>query len=77
MQVHLFRGPGRVFAVTADPDGGNLPAKFAPWALFKTLDLTKGEKTPGLDVDECIQDLEQYGVHVTDAHARITDTAVQ
>ena len=77
MQVHLFRGPGRVFAVSADSSGADLPPKYAPWAPFKTLELRRGEPTPGLDVDECLDDLEVYGVHVTDAHARITEQALR
>lgn len=77
MQVHLFKGPGRVFAVSADPTGADLPARYAPWAAFKTLELRRGEATPGLDVDECLDDLEAFGVHVTDAHARITEQALR
>ena len=76
MQVHLFRGPGRVFAVTTDAAGANLPPKYAPWAAFKTIDLQQGVATPGLDVDECWRDLETYGLHVTDAHKRITEEAL-
>lgn len=75
MRAHLFKGLGRVFAVSIDPTGGNLPQKYAPWDIFKTLDLQRGEPTPGLDVDECLDDLETYGVHVTDAHIRITEVA--
>jgi hypothetical protein len=32
---------------------------------------------PGVDVAECLADLEEFGVHVTDAHVRITEQAVQ
>jgi len=77
MQVHLFKGPGRVFAVSANPSGADLPPKYAPWAVFKTLELRRGEPTPGLDVDECLDDLETHGIHVTDAHARITEQALR
>jgi hypothetical protein len=77
MQVHVFRGPGRIFAVSANPTGADLPPKYAPWAPFKSLELRRGEPTPGLDVDECLDDLEAYGVHVTDAHARITEQALR
>jgi hypothetical protein len=77
LQVHIFKGPGRVFGVTTDPAGTNLPAKYAPWAAFKTIDLERGAKTPGLDVDECLQDLETHGLHVTDAHVRITEQAMR
>ena len=77
MQVHLFRGPGRVFGFTAQSDGANLPAKYAPWASFKTIELRKDEKTPGVDANECLQDIEIYGVHITDAHVRITEEAIK
>ena len=53
MQVHIFKGPGRIFAVTSDAAGANLPPKYAPWTPFKAIDLQKGVPTPGLDVDEC------------------------
>ena len=77
MQVHIFRGPGRVFGVTTEPLGGKLPHKFAPWAMFKTIELRRGETTPGIDVEECLNDLDAYGVHVTDAHVRITEEAIR
>jgi hypothetical protein len=72
MQAYVFKGPDRIFGVTAEPLGANLPSKYAPWAAFKTIDLQKGEPTPGIVVDECLSDLESYGFHVTDAHVRIT-----
>jgi len=73
MQVHIFKGPGRIFAVTTDAAGANLPSRYAPWAAFKTIELQKGLPMPGLDVDECLGDLETHGVHLTDAHVRITE----
>jgi hypothetical protein len=73
MLVHLFRGPGRVFAVTKAADGANLPAKYAPWSFVKSVELQAGVPTPGLDVEECLQDLEVHKIHITDAHVRITD----
>jgi hypothetical protein len=76
MLLHLFRGPGRIFCVTADETGANLPAKYAPWAAFKTLELTRGTPQPGLHVDECLDDIATYGVHITDAHVRITEQAL-
>jgi hypothetical protein len=77
MQVHIFRGPGRVFGVTAEPAGANLPSKYAPWTAFKVIEVQRGQRTPGLDVDECLDDLEQFGVHITDAHVRITEDALK
>lgn len=77
MQVHLFRGPGRVFGFTRDLSGANLPAQFAPWTHFKSVEMQQGQTMPGVDVGECLADLETFGVHVTDAHVRITEQAVQ
>jgi hypothetical protein len=62
--------------VTTQEDGANLPHRHAPWATFKTIDIERGKATPGLDVDECLRDLEVHGVHVTDAHRRITEEAL-
>jgi len=76
MQIHLFRGPGRVFGFTTKQLGDNLPQKYAPWTAFKTVDLQKGIPTPGVDVDDCLRDIETHGVHVTDAHVRITEEAI-
>ena len=36
-----------------------------------------GHPMPGVDVDECLGDLETFGVHVTDAHVRITEQALR
>jgi len=77
MQIHIFRGPGRIFGFTAQATGENLPQKYAPWSAFKTVDLHKGEHTPGVDASECLSDIEAYGVHITDAHARITEEAIR
>ena len=77
MQVHIFRGPGRVFAFTIDPSGTNLPSKYAPWTAFKTVELQKDVPTPGVDVNDCLSDLQAHGVHVTDAHVRITEDAIR
>jgi hypothetical protein len=76
MLVHIFRGPGRVFAVTKDADGTNLPTKYQPWTSFKSLEMRKGEAQAGVNVDECLDDIEKYGFHVTDAHVRITEQAI-
>jgi hypothetical protein len=75
MVVHIFRGPGRVFGFTADASGDNLPSQFAPWTAFKVIELNRGaEPTPGVNTAECLDDIEKYGFHVTDAHVRITGT---
>lgn len=77
MQVYIFKGPGRVFGFTALSSGENLPQKFAPWAAFKTLELRWGERTPGVNADDCLRDLEAHGVHITDGHNRITEEAIR
>jgi hypothetical protein len=77
MQVHLFRGAGRIFGFTGDASGANLPAQFAPWAPFKSVEMKSGEAMPGVEVADCLADLEAFGVHVTDAHVRITEQAVR
>jgi hypothetical protein len=76
MLVHIFRGPDRIFAVTEDPNGANLPERFAPWTSFKSMEMKRDEPTPGVHVGECLDDIEKYGFHVTDAHVRITETLV-
>lgn len=75
MELHLFRGPGRVFGVTRDAAASNLPSQFAPWTSIKTITLTRDVPTPGLNTNECLDDIEKYGFHVTDAHVRITERA--
>ena len=75
-EVHLFRGPGRVFGATQEPTGSNLPSKFSPWSFFKTLSHSREQPTPGIDSRECLDDIEKYGFHITDAHVRITEQAL-
>ena len=76
MQVHIFRGPGRVFGFTEDATGSNLPSQFGPWNTFKAISLSReGEPTPGVIASDCLDDIKKYGFHITDAHARITDRA--
>ena len=77
MRVHIFRGPGRVFGVTEDAAGANLPARFSPWTAFKSIELSRdGEPTAGLNTGECLDDIEKYGFHITDAHVRITESII-
>ena len=75
MQVHAFRGQGRVFGFTEQGAGANLPPRFGPWVPFKVLELTRGTAQPGLNVEECLDDIEAHGLHLTDAHVRITPSA--
>jgi hypothetical protein len=76
MQVHIFKGAGRVFGFTEDSTGANLPSQFGDWSAFKTLTMIRGESQPGVNVDDCINDIEKYGLHLTDAHNRITEQVV-
>jgi len=76
MLIHVFRGPGRVFGVTADQQGSNLPARFAPWSYLKSADLDREKAMPGIDSRECYDDIAEHGFHITDAHVRITDQLV-
>jgi hypothetical protein len=76
MQVHIFRGRGRVFAFTGDSDGNNLPSKHGPWTAFRALELVRGQVQAGVNAEECLDDIEKHGVHVTDAHVRITEQAI-
>jgi hypothetical protein len=78
MQIHIFRGPGRVFGCTEDAAGANLSSQFAPWSAFKSIELSRnGEPTPGVETAECLDDIEKYGFHITDAHARITESVIR
>lgn len=76
MELHIFRGPGRVFGVTRDAAGSNLPPGLAPWASFKVVEMVRGQPMPGLDTDECLDDVERHGFHITDAHVRVTEQHV-
>ena len=77
MLVHIFRGPGRVFGLTGDATGANLPSRLAPWTTFKSIELSReGEPTAGVDTNECLEDIEEHGFHITDAHVRITDSLI-
>jgi hypothetical protein len=75
MQVRAFRGQGRIFGFTRTGAGENLPPQYGPWAAFKTLELARGVAQPGVNVDECLDDIEAFGFHLTDAHVRITRQA--
>jgi hypothetical protein len=75
IQVHIFRGPDRIFGVTADGTGENLPSRYRPWTAFKTLEMVRGQSQPGVNVDECLDDLDEFSFHITDGHLRITPAA--
>ena len=62
-----------MFGFTAEETGANLPSRFAPWAFFKSVELNRGESRPVVDSEDCLDDIEKYVFHVTDAHVRITE----
>jgi len=77
MLIHIFRGAGRVFGFTEDASGTNLPLQYGPWTPFKTLELNRdAEPTPGVNISECLDDIQKYGLYVTDSHIRITERVV-
>lgn len=66
-----------MFGCTEDAMGVNLPSQFAPWSAFKTVELSRdGEPMQGVNTGECLDDIEKYGFHITDAHVRITETVI-
>ncbi len=71
MQIHSFRGTGRVFGFTQAADGANLPAQYGPWTAFKVIDMHPDEPQGGVDVNACLDDVATHGLHLTDAHVRI------
>jgi len=77
MKVHIFRAEGRIFGVSEDALGANLPSTYGSWTPFKIVDMNKGVPQPGVNVDECLDDIGRYGFHITDAHTRITDQFVR
>lgn len=77
MQIHIFRGPGRILGFTAHSSDENLQKKYAPWTAFKTIDLRRDDRTPGVDANQCLDDIEANGEHLTEAHVRITEEAIR
>ncbi len=73
MQVHIFKGQGRVFGFTSEDVSEKLPSQYGPWTAFKSLHLERGQVNTNFDVNECLDDIEKYGFHLTDAHVRITE----
>ncbi len=66
-----------MFGITEDTTGANLPSKFSPWTPFKSIELTRdGEPRAGVNAIDCLDDIERYGFHITNAHVRITETVI-
>ena len=69
-----FGGAGRVFGFMENATGSNLASQYGAWTAFKALDLSRdGAALPGVNTSECLDDIQKYGLHVTDAHTRITE----
>ncbi|HEY1212974.1 MAG TPA: hypothetical protein VGE93_05005 [Bryobacteraceae bacterium] len=78
MQVYVFRGKDRVFAFTGNETGANLPLQYGPWNRHKTLEMERGEEPrAAVNSDECLNDIQRYGFHITDAHVRVTDRVIE
>jgi NTE family protein len=71
-KVHVFRGQDRIFGFTPNALGTNLPQLYAPWAIFKAIELHNNEPYQGIDVSACLDDISKHGFHLTAAHRRIT-----
>lgn len=72
MTIYTFHGGGRVFGFTPDQSGSNLPNQWGNWTAFKTIELTRGQNSnPNVKTDECLDDIEAFGYHITDAHVRV------
>ena len=77
MQIEIFRGVGQYLCFCLRQGGAEkLPERYGPWTPFKSVNLVWGQAQPGVNVDECLDDIEKYGIHVTDAHIRITEEAI-
>jgi hypothetical protein len=39
--------------------------------------MNRGEESgPAVRTDECLDDIEEHGFHITDAHVRITESVI-
>jgi hypothetical protein len=75
MLAQIFRGPGRLGSPKMRRS--QLPSRFSPWKEFKTIELCRdGEPVAGVYTGECLDDIENHGFHITDAHVRITDSVI-
>ncbi|WP_432814404.1 hypothetical protein [Sphingorhabdus sp.] len=65
MQVHVFKGKGKVYGFTLDATGANLPASHGPWTPSKSIDMQRGE-TPRIAVntDAALDNIEKHGFHL-------------
>jgi hypothetical protein len=76
MLVHIFKGAGRVFGFTENATGLNLPTQYGPWRALEIMELDQdGQPTVGVDSQACLDDIDNHGFHLTDAHAPIAESA--
>jgi len=76
MLVHTFRGQRRVFGFTPEEAETNLPLRYGPRTMFKSIEIQRGESYVGVDVNAGLNDIAEHGFHLTDAHVRIANVAV-
>ncbi|MDB5439349.1 MAG: hypothetical protein JWM33_1776 [Caulobacteraceae bacterium] len=75
MQIHIFKAADRTFGFTQDGAGANLPTQHGAWRPFKVKELVRGQGKVGFDVDQCLEDIDKHGFHLTRAKARVTEQA--
>lgn len=76
MIIQVFRGAGRVCAFVRVELQEALPRRYGPWECLASIELTRGEAHPSVLVNDCLDDIADFGVHVTDAGIRITPDAL-
>jgi NTE family protein len=75
-KVHVFTSRDRVFGFSLNEQGTNLPQQFGPWVSVSAIELYDDESHQGFDMTACLEDITQYGFHLTAAHKRITQLAI-
>lgn len=67
MQVEVYVGDSGCFAVVPQGGSAKLPVAEGPWGKLKDLDLAQdGEARAGLDVGQCLEDIERQGYHISE-----------
>jgi hypothetical protein len=70
--IYLFAGRGRAWAMTDDPNGGNLPATYRPWSLKRTLERSDMRFMAGAD-REALAEVDAKGYSLSVVTATIRD----
>lgn len=75
MYVYVFKGADRIMGFTAEVSGRKLPRARGPWELITRLVMSKDDQPrPVVNTNECFEDIEMHGFHITDNYRRITDS---